>query len=75
MNCNIDGKGRKVRAIGGICCLIVGGGFLLSALVWRSLLLPLAITGAFVVLAGAFQIFESRKGWCALRAMGIKTRL
>jgi len=27
------------------------------------------------VLGGAFAIFEARAGWCALRAMGIKTPL
>jgi hypothetical protein len=24
---------------------------------------------------GAFQLFEGWKGWCALRAMGIKTKI
>jgi hypothetical protein len=27
------------------------------------------------MLGGAFAIFEARAGWCALRAMGIKTPL
>jgi hypothetical protein len=24
---------------------------------------------------GAFSLFEARAGWCAVRALGIKTRL
>jgi hypothetical protein len=27
------------------------------------------------LVAGAFGIFEARAGWCAVRAMGIKTRM
>lgn len=61
--------------MGGICCLILSAAFVIFSIAWRSLFIPFAITGAFLVLAGVFQIFESRKGWCALRAMGIKTRL
>ncbi|HET9929795.1 MAG TPA: hypothetical protein VFQ35_03875 [Polyangiaceae bacterium] len=46
-----------------------------SALFWA---LPhggaLAWTATLGLLAsGAFAIFEARKGWCAVRALGIKT--
>ena len=33
------------------------------------------LAGAVVSLGGLFMIFEGVKGWCALRAMGFKTRL
>ena len=31
------------------------------------------VAGAVVSVAGMFMIFEGIKGWCALRAMGVKT--
>jgi len=31
--------------------------------------------GVTLAAAGAFVLFEALRGWCALRACGIKTRL
>jgi hypothetical protein len=31
------------------------------------------ITGIVLCITGPFMIFEAAHGWCALRAMGIKT--
>jgi hypothetical protein len=72
--CNIDQRGRGVRRIGGVSMLVLGG-VLLAA--WA---MPTggacAWTGSVVLLvAGAFCVFESRAGWCAVRAMGFKTRV
>ena len=75
MICNIDAKGRRVRAISGFACLIAGIALILAAIIWHVMVTPLIFSGAAIALCGAFQIFESRKGWCALRAMGMKTRL
>ena len=72
MLCNIDARGRAIRRNGGILCLALGAislGAAFSGAPWG----PLLGLGAFLTLAGLFQIFESRKGWCALRAMGVKT--
>lgn len=33
----------------------------------------LIVAGVVVTAAGMFMIFEGIKGWCALRAMGVKT--
>jgi hypothetical protein len=73
LQCNIDSKGRRARLIyglgmlaGGIVLLLVkalpGG----SAWTWFVTVSMLAL--------GAFAVFEARAGWCAVRAMGFKTR-
>ncbi len=75
MQCNIDARGKAVRLrIGllnlaaattlGALCLI---GIFQSAWWW----LLVAGTAA----GGAFAVFEARAGWCAVRALGLKTPL
>ncbi len=74
MQCNIDSKGKAVRLIWGLVMLgaaialaglivaeVVGGGW-----VWA------VVVG--LVLLGVFGIYEARAGWCAMRAMGFKTK-
>ena len=73
MQCNIDAKGRAVRLVWGgmlvLCSLLLGVlavvGVLVGWWVW-------ALAGVLLV-GGAFAVFEARKGWCLLRAMGIRT--
>ena len=62
---NISNKGRLVRGCGALV-LLAGAclGFTIS--VWL---------GAVLLASGAFVLFESLRGWCALRACGIKTKL
>jgi hypothetical protein len=74
LQCNIDAKGKVVRLIWGVL-LLIGGALLL--VLW-----PLRDGGAVawtvsivVMLGGAFAIFESRAGWCVVRALGFKTRI
>jgi hypothetical protein len=74
MICNIDSKGRKLRGISGLFCLVAGIALLGAAFALRGLFWPLAMSGAIIALCGGFQIFESLKGWCIVRAMGFKTR-
>ena len=62
---NIDNKGRLLRGTMALL-LFVGAGFGFTASLWLGLVL---------VAAGAFVLFEALRGWCALRACGIKTRL
>jgi hypothetical protein len=63
MKQNIDAKGRATR--GGI-----GAIFLLAA----GCLVPVnGILAVVFGIAGLFTIYEAAKGWCALRACGIKT--
>jgi hypothetical protein len=72
LHCNIDAKGKLIRLVYGVALVVVGGVLMFAwalrgggAIGW--LLSLIAIAG------GAFAIFESRKGWCAIRAMGIRT--
>ncbi len=62
---NIDNKGRLVRGIGALA-LLVGAGFAFTVSLWL---------GIALIVSGAFVAFEALRGWCALRACGIKTKL
>lgn len=70
--CNIDRKGRIARLIYGVTFLAVGG-----ALAWfwalHSESTARWIIAASCAAAGAFGVFESLKGWCIMRAIGVKT--
>ncbi|MAB76643.1 MAG: hypothetical protein CMO47_09330 [Verrucomicrobiales bacterium] len=62
--CNINPRGRILRGLLGLTTL-AGGIYLLlktDSAFWSTGLCTL----------GAFAIFEGIKGWCALRAMGVK---
>lgn len=62
---NISNKGRLVRGLVALALLVGAGfGFLLS--VWL---------GAALLASGAVALFEALRGWCALRACGIKTKI
>lgn len=62
---NLDPKGRRVRGWLGVALLLGAVGAL--AVHW----LPALV----LAVAGGFTLFEARRGWCALRACGIKTRV
>ena len=62
---NISNLGRLVRGIGGVG-LLIGAWFALGVSVWLGILLAVA---------GCFVLFEALRGWCVLRACGIKTKL
>ena len=70
MTCNIDRRGRRIRAFTGVGLIIV-------TLVWFALgpSAHWAVHGlqALLALGGAFAVFEGLVGWCAIRAMGVKT--
>jgi hypothetical protein len=72
--CNIDARGKAVRLIWGLATLAAG----LIVLGFRAApgggWLAWAVSLALIA-AGAFGIFEARTGWCAVRAMGFKTRV
>lgn len=72
MQCNIDARGRAVRRNGGLLCLVLGALSAGAAFAGAPRGPSLAV-GGFLALAGLFQLFESRKGWCVVRAMGFKT--
>ena len=62
---NINFKGRLLRGIVAVA-LLAGAAFSFGVSLW------LAIT---LLVSGVFVGFEALRGWCALRACGIKTRL
>ena len=62
---NIDRRGRIVRTAWGVAWIVAG------LLLWeRSRWLRLAL-----VAGGAFALYEAARGWCLMRACGIKTKL
>jgi len=62
---NLSRTGRLLRAAWGV--LLAGAGF------WAALAGHLWI-GGFAVVAGCFALFEAARGWCIVRACGMKTR-
>ena len=62
---NIDNKGRLIRGLGALA-LFVGAGF--------GFTLSVSL-GIALMASGVFVAFEALRGWCALRACGIKTKL
>jgi len=62
---NINNTGRLVRGVLALA-LLIGAGFGFSFSLWAGILL---------LASGTFVLFEAIRGWCGLRACGIKTRL
>ena len=62
---NINNKGRIIRGLGSLG-LLVGAGFGFTSSVWL---------GVVLLASGVFVAFEALRGWCALRACGIRTKL
>ena len=71
LTCNIDQHGRKARLIAGVIVDLCGVALIVAGVVAGSLGMLLA--GIFLDIAGSFMVFEGVRGWCALRALGIKT--
>ena len=72
MTCNIDSRGKLARLIYGIILVILA---IALAIFWArgsGSILRWSLTGV-CVLMGGFAVFEARAGWCAMRAIGIKT--
>jgi len=74
ITCNIDARGKRARLISGIAQLVLA--FAIAALwAWPSGNWYAWTLAAIFAAGGAFTVFEARAGWCALRAMGMKTRI
>ena len=71
MQCNIDRRGSQMRLIWGIVNLAVAA-VMAGIAFWASIWWLWIVAGACVAL-GALAVFEARKKWCVIRAMGIKT--
>ncbi len=73
MRCNIDARGKSIRLAGGVIACVMALVFLILAGVgvwdrWAW------FVGAGALITGVFMVIEGWSGWCALRAMGFKTR-
>lgn len=62
---NLETRGRLVRGAGGIA--FVAGGAALCGVN-----LPVSV---LLIVSGGFMLFEAVRGWCVMRACGIKTKL
>ena len=63
--CNINKKGRWIRALLGL--LFIGAGM------WLWFGRGETFWSIGMVIIGVFSLFEAVRGWCALRALGMKT--
>ena len=61
---NINNRGRLVLGLGALA-LFVAAGFGFLTTLWL---------GVLLTVAGVFGLFEAFRGWCVLRACGIKTK-
>ena len=73
--CNIDARGKAVRLklgiMGVVTGLVLAPTFYVTGVDWGLVwLIPLGAIGG-----GGFTIFESWAGWCAVRAIGLKTSI
>jgi hypothetical protein len=76
LTCNIDRAGQRARGIVGIV-LVIGAGiaFYFAATSGGNAALGALIAAIGLLLGGAFCLFEAANGWCAVRAMGFRTKL
>ena len=62
---NLDWRGRLVRGVGGALFLASG------IMIWGFN----AWVALGLILFGGFMLFEAVRGWCLVRACGIRTKL
>ena len=61
---NIDSRGRLIRGVLGLA-LVIAGVVVCSDQI---------IAAIALILSGGFCLFEAVRGWCVMRACGVKTR-
>lgn len=71
MKCNIDARGKAIRLVMGLIMMVISVAVLLTmpSASW------LILSAVAVLIGGAFAVFEGWAGWCAVRAMGFKTKI
>ena len=62
---NIDRRGRIARAIWGLGCVLAA--IFLARFSWWAF--------GIILAGGIFALYEALRGWCVMRACGIKTKL
>jgi hypothetical protein len=73
LSCNIGRSGRLLRIATG--ALFVFNGIVLYKLNLPDKSIASHALQLFFIVSGLFCIFEGIAGWCALRALGMKTKL
>lgn len=72
VTCNIDQRGKKVRLV--IGAMLEATGLGLGVLWYLGMVPPETVwLSAGLWSVGMFMVLEGIFGWCALRAMGVKT--
>lgn len=61
---NIDSRGRLIRGSLG-AALVIGGVVVCGYNVWAAVAM---------ILSGGFCLLEAVRGWCVMRACGVRTR-
>lgn len=61
---NIDSRGRLIRGFLG-AALLIAGLVVCNFNVWAAVAL---------IVSGGFCLFEAVRGWCVMRACGVRTR-
>ncbi|TVQ64199.1 MAG: hypothetical protein EA379_02355 [Phycisphaerales bacterium] len=74
LTCNIDQRGRKARMVMGASSIVLGVIMLVTNLM-GDVPAPIGWIGGVLIVVGAFGVFEAMNGWCAVRAMGFKTKV
>ena len=73
LTCNIDAAGKRARLQGGIAAVLLA--IVVAGVAYASDIAWLWMVDAVLILGGGLMIFEARAGWCAMRAMGFKTKI
>ena len=71
MKPNIDRNGRIARAISGLLCIAFA--VTVSLIAWPESQTFRWVLGLAGAAAGGFQLFEAKRGWCIMRACGVRT--
>jgi hypothetical protein len=71
MQCNIDARGKAWRLALGLA--MIAAAAIVCLVAERSMFLIVLV--AILFAGGGLAIFEGWAGWCAVRAMGFRTRL
>lgn len=71
--CNIDARGKAVRLIWGVLMLLTAGTLLALLLFDVVTGWPWWLAAIATLLFGALGIYSGWRGWCAVRALGIRT--
>ena len=74
LTCNIDRRGKRARAVMGASSIALGA-IMLTTNLMGDVPAPIGWIGGLLLAFGAFGLFEAANGWCAVRAMGMRTKI